>query len=446
MFLLSLTRKSIARHIDAHEVREFLRDGWVVTVATDGWLSSYTEGDGEVAVAESPHFSNPAAPDALMFTRAAFTQLPPSVEVRKELIGGRPLYYHAGPGGDFHCSTHVRALAAAGVRLEEDVERLPELFIYRYVSAPRTLFKGIHQLLSGQRLRFEHDGQTWRPAAVDTFAPPRRRPDAGASRGGGLSPHGDHTLDALREAMRAVARDRDRVQLLLSGGLDSSVLFKLAQSELGVNDSYSTGYPFELETNDVEKRYALTAAEAMGARHRFFVSTTGRFLRGFVETVSAAEEPVAHLQAVLLLLLFRDGLPTGRGTVVNGEGADGLYGLQLHRQMQSVDRFTATHPWAARALRPLGSPPLLPLVSSRVVVGATRAALRRLRRASAVLNIIGARWGPGVAASDPRHVLWRMGFRAFEMHREVRAWKLRWRCLTAAVRPDGSHSRKLSRG
>jgi hypothetical protein len=41
-------------------------------------------------------------------------------------------------------------------------ERLPELYLYRYVTPPRTLFRDVSQLLAGQTLRFVFDGRKWR--------------------------------------------------------------------------------------------------------------------------------------------------------------------------------------------------------------------------------------------------------------------------------------------
>ena len=411
MFFLSITRHGVARKLDAPDVREHNLGGWVVTTATDGWLSTCAVEGAAVTVTEAA----PSAREEIPFVRARVSDAPLAIDLTKELVGGRQVLYHVAPDGGFYCASHVHLLRRAGVSLAEDPDVLPELFSYRYVSAPRTMFKGVRQMLAGERLRFEHDGAAWRAVKTEEFMPPQPKPGAGAAE------HAERTLEVLRDAMRALGRATDPVHVLLSGGLDSSVLFKLAQDELGVTASHSTGYPFEAEADDVEKRYALTAAEAMGAGHHHFVSTTGRYLRGFLETVSIAEEPPAHLQAVLLHLLFRDGLPAGRGIIVNGEGADGLYGLQLHRQVRSAERFTGRYPRLARALRPLASPPLLPLVRSAPILGTARAVLKRLNRASDVIELVGRRWGPGVAPSDLRHVLWGMGV----LNKRNRAWVCR---------------------
>jgi asparagine synthetase B (glutamine-hydrolysing) len=431
MFLFCVTRQSIADRIasnaGAPSVREFRFRNWVVTTATDQWLSTAAADAGTVLVAEAPPFARESAraaadgaPPELLFGEARFIEQSQAIEIYKSLIGGRQVYYHAGPGGGFFCSSHARLLRAAGVPLEDDPGCVGELFVYRYVTAPRTLFKGIDQLLAGQRLRFELDGDVWRPKASQAYSPPHppdRAPPAGngdatgngnGTGNGRYGPYGDRTRDALRNAMTAVAPAGNRLRVLASGGLDSSILFKIAQAEMGVSQGYSTGYPFESDEEDVEKRYALTAAEAFGAEHHLFKPTVGDYQRGFLEAVALGEEPIVHTQSILMLLLFRDGLPAGEGTVVVGQGADGAFGLRIHRVIGRVRRFAASHPRLATAAGPVLSA-VRPVMAIPPVSSAVRKALMLLRRDPGVMDVLGNRWGPGVPLRHPRHVLWRLG-------------------------------------
>jgi len=314
------------------------------------------------------------------------------------------------PGGEFYCATHVRPLRDAGVSLEEDPERLAEFIVYDYVSAPRTLFKGVDQLMAGERRRFRLNGSMWRLERSERFAPPR--PAAAAAReesGGRYGTYGRRACDAVTGAMRALSPASGTLHVLLSGGLDSSILYQIAKSDLGVASSYSTGYPFEDEARNVEKQYALSAAEALGARHRFYVPTTEQFLRGFLEAVAAAEQPLVLLQSVLLLLLFRDGLPPGPGTVVMGQGADGVFGLRIHRTVEKVDRFRKNHPRLSIAFHPALWSVAGPVLNARLVAPGVRGLLKLLRREHALPNVLRLRWGDGAPPSHPRHILWALG-------------------------------------
>src|SRR5690606_12299336 len=94
--------------------------------------------------------------------------------------------------------------------------------------------------------------------------------------------HVDSPATADRDAAARESRDRvlaavdqlkpvaERVSVLLSGGVDSSLLFRSAQGELGVTDSFASGFPFETPEENEERRYSQSAATAFGAQHRYF--------------------------------------------------------------------------------------------------------------------------------------------------------------------------------
>jgi asparagine synthetase B (glutamine-hydrolysing) len=418
MFLLCVTPRPLALRPGPGVVRETRIGPWTITVAVDGWLS-HSEADGEhVWVDEVPPFARePAGRDGLplrqsplTLSAARFTARERAIEIERPLLGGRQVYYHASADGSFFCSTHIGLLRSAGVTLDEDVRRLAELMVYRYVAPPRTLFRGIDQVLAGQRLRFEFDGRTWRGAADDRYSPPAAPKAGPTATGSAVADYSERTHDELRKAILLLGPDRDRVHVLLSGGLDSSILFKLAHTELGVSDSHSTGYPFEDSDRNIEKRYALTAAEALGARHQYYTPGLREFLRGTVEVVAAAEQPMIFTQSVLLLLLFRDALPAEQGTVVVGQGADGLYGVRLHRAVGNIERFKTAHPWLSPAVHPRLWSALRPLTSRPAVAARAQSLLNRLVYDDRAFEILSrSTWGRGVDLADPRHVLWRLG-------------------------------------
>ena len=66
----------------------------------------------------------------------------PGGVVSKSLMFGLPLYFVVSDS-ELIFSTHVRLLRRAGIKLVEDPRVLPEYFVYRYVSPPKTLFHGV---------------------------------------------------------------------------------------------------------------------------------------------------------------------------------------------------------------------------------------------------------------------------------------------------------------
>jgi len=123
---------------------------------------------------------------------------------------------------------------------------------------------------------------------------------------------------------------KDRITLLFSGGIDSSILYKIFTNYIKKNDTFSTGYPFEDPNKNIEKQYASSAAIALSAKHCYYESTAREYLLGVVESIFFAEEPVHHLQSVPLYLLFKHRIPTLVDIIICGEGADSIFGLELH--------------------------------------------------------------------------------------------------------------------
>ncbi len=117
----------------------------------------------------------------------------------RDRLGVKPLYW-AQVGDRLLFGSEIKALLASGLmRAEADESKLPELLSTRYLSGPDTLFKGIHRLLPGHTLVFEHGAVTTReywdvPAGrIDeslAALPDREivRPVPGAARGGGADP------------------------------------------------------------------------------------------------------------------------------------------------------------------------------------------------------------------------------------------------------------------
>lgn len=329
MLLVATSRSSLLSRLTRYSAQEFkLAKGWFLTLVTDGFLSQVKVSVDEIVVFESLLGSSNTGPD-LQFISARFVNPLQTLEICKSTVSGRPLYYSAGSRGEFFASTHIKLLRQVGIAMEEDVEVLPELLMYRTVSAPRTLYRGIRQLsLSGRIVvRLEEHGCKFKVS--DNYAPPEN-----------VVPHHDETdvssrvAECLRDSIRPLQPAARNVATLLSGGLDSSILGKLVKDQFGAYDTFSSSYPFEDPAKEFEKAYALSAASALSTRHTVFIPTSQDFLLGFVEALAIAETPLHHLQSVLLHLLFKHAIPGHLDTIVCGEGADSAWGLAMHHMLR----------------------------------------------------------------------------------------------------------------
>jgi hypothetical protein len=301
---------------------------------------------------------------------------------------GRSLYYTCTPDGGFMASTHLRLLAQAGVRIEENESLLPELLMYRMVICPQTLAKNIRQLQAGETVEFTlpAEGRAFTTRSTGRFDPPREDPANFNERG-----LVENAYTYLVDAFERTNSEGARFGSLLSGGLDSTLLTKFAYDIYGVKESLSCSYPFEDPNDDIEENYALSAAANIGTKHTVYVPTMAEYLHGVIDTVYHGEQPMMHLQSVLLHLAYvKELAPRGINMVANGEGADGIFGLKTHRFVQ----YLLDNP-GKRSL--LGLPP---------VAGAIRAVATLTNRFGLVARMAGKSVDSNTPLASPKHIMW----------------------------------------
>jgi len=285
-------------------------------------------------------YSLAATPDRVTLLRnhvadgeVARLELPSgSLLIRKPLLLGLPIFYTSN-ARSFAASTHVRLLRAFGIQLLENRDVLPEFFLYRYVTPPRTLFKDVLSVPVGGTVRASVAGDSiaaGAPTWTDVFrkTTTQYHLEESAAR---IKEDLEHSVQCLRPL-------RDELSCLMSGGVDSSILYKLCKDHLSLAESHSTGYPFEAEEHNDERRYAETAAAVLGSKHTYHSFTNRDFLCAVVDSVDHAEVPVVAMQSALLELVFSRGLPKHQKVVLCGQGADSLFGLSIMYHYQELRR------------------------------------------------------------------------------------------------------------
>jgi len=331
MFLVGLTRSSILAKTPCASAREFLAaQGWYVTCVTDSEASArFCSASDDIVVSESPVPDSASSGGTAALLEVKWTKSFQVLTVSKREGAGKSAYYLSDSSGQFFVFSDIALLRQFGFLIEEDPEVLPELLVYRSVAAPRTVFRGIRQLpLAGElsvQLRPEGCTVTVRSRGYG-FNP------VAVSRTGEAAVAG--VTAALQNSIDRLAPVSNRVVTLLSGGVDSSLLCRLAQDRLQINETHSTCFPFDAPVTNAEQQYALSAAAALSTRHMLFVPTVSDFLFGFIEALAAAECPLHHLQSVLLHLLFKYGIPAELDTIICGEGADCAFGLDTHFRLR----------------------------------------------------------------------------------------------------------------
>jgi asparagine synthase (glutamine-hydrolysing) len=235
--------------------------------------------------------------------------------VARDAMGIKPVYYRV-EAGSVCFGSEVRALAnmsAGGVDL--DPVSLNLFLRYRYTPSPLTLFKGVRKLAPGTMLVVER-GQVrvgrWYRFKPRPFSPSKTFREA------------KHELTELyRAALKRHLISDVPVGLLLSGGIDSSLLLALMSLEGDSWPTYSVGYGRGFA--DDELADAARTAALFHTRHISLELTTETFEQYLPTVVSSLEEPVAASSIVPMYLICQRARQDVKVALI-GQGPDELFG------------------------------------------------------------------------------------------------------------------------
>jgi asparagine synthase (glutamine-hydrolysing) len=236
----------------------------------------------------------------------------------RDRLGVKPLYLAELPGGGLRAASSLPALVrAGGVDTSVDPVSLHHyLSWHSIVPAPRTILRGIGKLPPATVLVIEPDGSRrerrwWDPPFERVLSPP------------------DWT-EAVREALRVAVRRRMvadvPVGILLSGGLDSSLIVALLaeQGQRGLA-TFSIGFPDAGGREGNEFAFSDLVAREFGTEHRQIRVQPERIVEALPAAIDAMSEPMVSHDAVAFWLLS-EAVARERKVVQSGQGADEVFG------------------------------------------------------------------------------------------------------------------------
>ena len=234
----------------------------------------------------------------------------------RDRFGIKPLYY-AHEGARLAFASELRALQrrpdADGT---VDLEAVEAFLAFNSVPGPHTVFRAARKLEPGHLLVAE-DGRV----RLERFARPE--PVAAADvRRAPLSALAAEARDRLRDSVRAHLVSDVPVGVLLSGGIDSSMLTALAAQEgPGRVATFSIGFR---ERSFDELDLARSVAQRYRTDHHELIVEPGA-AQLLPEIVAAFDEPFADSSALPTYLVSRLAARHVK-VVLSGEGGDELFG------------------------------------------------------------------------------------------------------------------------
>ncbi|WP_318204934.1 N-acetylglutaminylglutamine amidotransferase [Streptomyces sp. SCL15-4] len=253
----------------------------------------------------------------------------------RDRLGIKPLYLAQTPGRLRFASSLPALLAAGGVDTSLDPAAVHQyLSWHATVAAPRTVLAGVRKLPPATVRVVEPDGtyrehRYWQPSYT-------RRPEHA---GMGAAEWRDAVLEALRTAVRRRMVADVPVGVLLSGGLDSSLIVALLADEGQRNlATFSVGFEAEGGDEGDEFRYSDLVAKEFATDHQQLVVPSQRVSTALDAAVAAMSEPMMSHDVVAFHLLSEE-VSKNVKVVQSGQGADEVFaGYHWYPQLAAAAR------------------------------------------------------------------------------------------------------------
>jgi len=229
----------------------------------------------------------------------------------RDHLGIKPLYY-VRLGNKLLFASEIKSLLQDGdCKRAVDIKSLGELFTFRYVPSPNTLFKDIKKLPPGHLMTVDNRGieikryWNWTPQIRSAY----REEDL-------INTY--QTL--LEDAVKLQMRSDVPVGLFLSSGIDSSVLLVLMSKESSQPiNTFTIGFEDGELTNETNDAREMAARH--GAHHSEMMVTAQDYERYYERYLWDIEEPVGNETAAAFYFVSK--LASEKVKVaLTGQGAD----------------------------------------------------------------------------------------------------------------------------
>ncbi len=256
-----------------------------------------------------------------MFAFALHDRETGRVALVRDRFGIKPLYL-AQVGATLRFASTLQALLAAG-GVDTAIDRVA---LHHYMSwhavvpPPRTLLAGVRKLPPATIRIVEPDG---RQSDTTYWSPPFERSPEDAARP--MEEWRDMVLEALRLAVRRRMVADVPVGVLLSGGVDSSLIVGLLAEE-GQRGLATYSIGFEAANGEVgdEFRYSDLIAGHYGTDHHKIFIPSEEMRTHLPDAIAAMSEPMVSYDNIGFYLLSREVAKTIK-VVQSGQGADEVF-------------------------------------------------------------------------------------------------------------------------
>ena len=282
----------------------------------------FSQGDTEV-ILKAWHAWGEQALQRLngMFAFAIHQRDDDQLILARDRLGIKPLYYSRDTRRIRFASSLPAMLAGGDIDTEIDPVALHHyMHFHAVVPSPHTILQGVRKLAPASLVRIRDNGD-WQEQRYWRAEFTADESDAKLS----FDDWKDCTLTALRRSVERRLVADVPVGVLLSGGLDSSLITGLLH-EAGQQNLKTFSVGFESVGDEIgdEFRYSDVIARHYGTDHHQIRVDSATLLPALGETVAAMSEPMVSHDAVGFYLLSREVAKHVK-VVQSGQGADEVF-------------------------------------------------------------------------------------------------------------------------
>jgi asparagine synthase (glutamine-hydrolysing) len=249
-------------------------------------------------------------------------------------------YYTLSTGQTLHAASRPSLLRGV-VRPEVAREELVEFLLFRGLNGNRTLFRNILRLESGHALSWGRD----RKPTYSCYSPNHFYT---VDRGWTESQYQEEFEQLISRSIRKLIEDTEKVGVLLSGGIDSSLLTALITECRGAPpNTYTLNYPGH---QSLDHQGALEISEKYRTQHHSIDVDSAKFYALIRKSTLLYEEPLRDFSFCVEHLLFEAACSDGTELLMVGDYGDALFGPESFYSL-SLLLWREDHPFTAALLR-----------------------------------------------------------------------------------------------
>lgn len=273
-----------------------------------------------------------------MFAFAIWDQIHGTLTLARDRAGIKPLYYASLHDGGLVFASELTALMAHPlVPREIDADGLASYFFRDYIAPPRTVIRGVNKLEPGHFL-------VWKHGIASPAQPFWRLSQDPSSQEDTVEQRVARLRRMLDDAVKCHLMSDVPVGVLLSGGIDSSLVAALAQKQVAGISTFSVGFE---DADFDESEYARAVARSISSHHHEIRLSERDLLEHLDDALNSLDEPMADPSIVPTYLVSRLAAQHVK-VVLGGDGGDELWGGYPTYKAHRLARTFAILPSALR--------------------------------------------------------------------------------------------------